>query len=214
VLLTATGPLFLAGVVLHPHAPDAHSMAQVAYTQTGEVEWWPAHLLLLASYVAFAAFLFGISRLDGLAASARQVLDVARPVAAFCVLAMLVHLMLPLGRESVASSHQGWALWTKDAAETADGLWAVCVAAVAWALGRAGLAGNRITAALGVVGGLGFALFSFLVPLTGVVVSMDFTRSLVTVVPAFGLLIVAWAVFAGGAELVRTPVALADDAPG
>jgi len=34
------------------------------------------------------------------------------------------------------------------------------------------------------------------------------------VVPAFGLLIVAWAVFAGGAELVRTPVALADDAPG
>ena len=200
--LTATGTLFLAGVIIHPHAPNAQDMAQVAYTQTGQIDWWPAHLLLLSSYVMFAVAVFSISRLR-LASPARQVMDFARPVALFCVLAMLVHLLLPLGRDSVANSHHGWAFWAKDFVESVDGVWALCVAAVAWSLGRAGVMGHGITALSGLVGGIGFAFFSFLVPLTGVVVSMQFTRSLLHVVPVFGLLIVVWAVVAGGADLSR-----------
>ena len=213
LLLTATGPLFLAGVIIHPHAPNAQDMAQVAYTQTGQADWWPAHLLLLSSYVAFAVALYGISRLDPLPAHVRRVLNLARPVAALCVVAMLVHLLLPVGRDSVANSHHGWAFWTKDVVETVDGVWAVCIAAVAWTLGRASIAGRGITALLGVVGGIGFALFSFLVPLTDVVVSMQLTRSLVHVVPVFGLLIVAWATIAGGVEFARAPHVLANGHP-
>ena len=68
-----------------------------------------------------------------------------------------------------------------------------------------------ITALLGVVGGIGFAAFSTLVPLTGIVVSIQFTRSLVHVVPAFLLLIAAWATAAGTIELAQAPRVLADD---
>ena len=214
MLLAATGPLFLAGVIIHPHAPNAKNMAQVAYAQTGQVDWWPAHLLLLSSYVVFAVALFSISRLGGSPAAARQALNLARLVAAFCVLAMLVHLLLPLGRASVANSHHGWAFWVKDFVETVDGVWALCAASVAWSLDRAGFVGQRIATVFGVVGGIGFALFSFLVPLTGVVVSMQITRSLLHVVPVFGLLIVAWATVAGAIGFAQTPLVLADDRSG
>jgi hypothetical protein len=210
VLLTATGPLFLAGVVIHPHAPDAQNMAQVAYTQTGQGDWWPAHVLLLASYVAFAIVLFSLSRLDALPAAPRRALELARPIAVVCILAMLVHLVLPLGRDSVANSHHGWAFWTKDVVESLDGVWALCVAGVAWSLGRARILGRGITTLLGVVGGIGFALFSFIVPLTDVVVSMQLTRSLLHVVPIFGLLIVAWATVAGSVGLTQAPPVLAN----
>jgi len=213
-LLLASGLLFLAGVIIHPHAPDAHDMAEVAHTQTGQADWWPAHLLLLSSYVLFAVVLFEISRQDGVPSRARRVLDLARPIALFCVFAMLVHLLLPLGRDSVANSRHGWAFWAKDLVEGVDGVWALCVAAVAWSLGRAAIVGHRGTALLGVIGGIGFAFFSLLVPLTGVVVSMQFTRSVLPVVPVFGLLIVAWTTVAGGVGLARVPHVAADDHAG
>jgi hypothetical protein len=201
--LIATGPLFLGGAIIHPHAPHAGDMAQVAYIQTGQVVWWPAHVLLLFSYLLFAAFLFGISRLGGLPSPAQRVLKFARPIAYVCALAMLVHLLLPLGRDSVANSHHGWAFWAKDAAESADGVWALCVAVVAWSLGRTRIVGNLLTALLGLAGGIGFALFSLFVPLTGVTVSMQFTRSLLEVVPVFAILIAVWAVLAGVSALSK-----------
>lgn len=202
LLLTATGPALLIGLILHPHAPKAGSMAEVAYTQTGQADWWPAHLLLVSSYVLFALFLSTIRRLPALSSPAHSVLKLAVPVAWFCVLAMLIHLLLPLGRESVANSNRGWAFWVKDVVESVDGVWALCVVAVAWTLGRAGIVGNRLTALLGVAGGAGFALFSFLIPLTGTVVSMQFTRTVVDIVPVFGILIVAWAVVAGSSPML------------
>ena len=211
VALMAAGVLLLAGVVIHPHAPDAHDMAQVAYVQTGQARWWPAHLLLLSSYVLFAVVVTDVSRSPGLPSQVARVVRWARPVALFCALAMLVHLLLPLGRDSVADSQHGWAFWAKDFVESVDGLWGVCVAGVAWSLGRPGLVGNRLTAPLGLVGGLGFGLFSILVPLTGVVVSMQHTRSLLHVLPVFVLLVAAWAVVAGLVGLRRAPTLLLGD---
>lgn len=201
--LSASGLLFLVGAIIHPHAPQANDMAQLAYIQTGQAAWWPAHVLLLGSYVLFAAFLIGLSRSAFLTSAATEVLRFALPLACFCVLAMLIHLLLPFGRDSVADSQRGWALWAKDFAETADGLWALCVAAVAWRLGRARIVGNTPIALLGLAGGIGFALFSISVPLTDVVVSMQFTRSLLQVVPVTGILIAAWALVAGVSALSR-----------
>lgn len=198
--LAATGPVFLAGAVVHPHAPHAQTMAEVAYVQTGESTWWPAHTLLLTAYLLFVFFLKVATRVPGLPARTSRVLAVALPVATFCAAAMAVHLLLPLGRASVANAHDGWALWAKDCAEAADGIWAFCVAAVALSLSGAGLAARRI-APLGVAGGLGFAAFSFVVPLTGPVVPMHFTRSLLHAVPVFAILIAAWAVAAGCSAL-------------
>lgn len=206
--LIGTGLLFLAGVSLHPHAPNAHNMAQVAYLQTGRSNWWPAHVLLLASYLLFVAFLVSVSRAGGISFAVQRVLKLVLPIAVVCVVAMTIHLFLPLGRDSVANSHRGWAFWTKDAVESVDGLWALCVATVAWTLGRARIVGNRLTALLGASGGGGFAVFSIFVPLTGVVVSMDFMRRvLLPVVPMFGMLLVAWAVAAGISALSQSRVA-------
>ena len=195
--LTASGLLFLIGAVIHPHAPNAPNMAEVAYTQTGQAAWWPAHLLLLSSYGLFVAFLIRLTRIRDLPYSLERALRFVLPVAWFAILAMTIHLLLPLGRDSVAASHHGWAFWAKDFVESADGVWALGVAAVAWSFGRAGIVGNRLTAVLGLAGGLGFAVFSALVPLTGVLVSMSFTRSVLQIVPLFAILIAAWAVSAG-----------------
>jgi hypothetical protein len=200
--LMATGPLLIVGAIIHPHAPDAQSMAEVAYIQTGQAAWWPAHIFLVLSYVAFTAFLFGVSRVDGLPDPVVRVLNIARPLACLCVAAMVVHLLLPLGRDSVANSNEGWAFWAKDLAESADAVWALVVAAVAWSLGRAGIVGNRLTASLGLVGGLGFAAFSIAVPLTGVLLPIDLTRTLVPAAPVFGILSAAWMLGAGAMALV------------
>jgi hypothetical protein len=200
--LMATGPLLIVGAIIHPHAPDAQSMAEVAYIQTGQAAWWPAHIFLVLSYVAFTAFLFGVSRVDGLPDPVVRVLNIARPLACLCVAAMVVHLLLPLGRDSVANSNEGWAFWAKDLAESADAVWALVVAAVAWSLGRAGIVGNRLTASLGLVGGLGFAAFSIAVPLTGVLLPIDLTRTLVPAAPVFGILSAAWMLGAGARALV------------
>jgi hypothetical protein len=208
--LMVTGPLLIVGAIIHPHAPDAQNMAEVAYTQTGQAAWWPAHVFLVLSYVAFAAFLFGVSRSDGLPYEVVRVLHIALPLACLCVAAMVVHLLLPLGRDSVANSNEGWAFWAKDVVESADAVWAVVVAAVAWSLGRAGIVGNRLIASLGLAGALGFAVFSIGVPLTGVLLPMDLVRGLVPLAPVAGILIVSWTVGAGVMALVARPQAVSD----
>jgi hypothetical protein len=118
---------------------------------------------------------------------------------------MVVHLLLPLGRDSVANSNEGWAFWAKDVAESADAVWALVVAAVGWSLGRTGIVGNRLLASLGIAGGLGFAAFSTAVPLTGILLPMDLTRTLVPAAPVFGILIVTWTLGAGVMALVDRP---------
>ncbi len=195
--LMATGPLLMVGAIIHPHAPDASNMAEVAYTQTGQTAWWPAHVFLLLGYVAFAIFLLGVSRIDGLPYPVVRVLNIAVPLASLCVVAMVVHLLLPLGRDSVANSNQGWAFWVKDVAESADAVWGLVFAAVAWSLGRTGIVGNRVTAWLGLAGGAGLAAFSIAVPLTGNLLPMDLTRALVTAVPMFGILMLTSSLGAG-----------------
>jgi len=203
--LAACGPVLLSGVAIHPHAPNAQNMAQVLYIQTEAAEWWPAHALLLTGYVLFAAFLVGASRVTGLPSPLRRVLLVTLPVAWVCVAAMVAHLLLPLGRDSVANSTSGWIMWVKGTAESMDGVWALCVVAIAWSLARASLAGGWLVGSLGMVGGILVAAFSFAIPLTGVLISVDTMKSLIPAFPMSGaLLSTAWAV-ATGVALARTP---------
>lgn len=201
--LAVSGALFFVGAVLHPHAPNAQNMAQVAYDQTGQTVWWPAHALLLESYIVFAITLVRIARRPRLPERVQNVLEFAVPAAWICVAAMLAHLLLPLGRASVIDSHHGWALWVKDVAEAADALWALVIGVVAWAFGRSGLIGNRLTAAAGIAGGLGFAVFSIVVPLTDSVFPISFTRALLPIIPVFAVLIAAWALSSGLLALRR-----------
>ncbi|MDQ4501189.1 hypothetical protein [Sinomonas sp. ASV322] len=196
LLLAAAGPLYLVGAGLHPHAPDAHTMAEVAYVQTGQEAWWPAHLLLLLAFVSFGLCLRATSRLGNLPSSVRRLLRVVTPIAWVCVAAMAIHLVLPIGRPSVADSHEGWALWVKDIVESGDAVWSLCLAVVAWSLGRAHVLGNSATAVIGVAGGLGFGIFSAFVPLTGVLVPIDVMHSFVNYVPLFAILIALWALSA------------------
>jgi hypothetical protein len=196
IALTATGPLLLLGAAIHPHAPDAQSMAEVLYTQAGQALWWPAHVSLLAAYVAFAVFLRGASR-SRLPAGASRVARIALPIAFVCVFAMVVHLLLPIGRGSVADGQEGWVMWAKGFGESFDAVWALVMAVVAWSFGRAGVVGNRAVALVGMVGALGFGIFSAAIPLTGVVVPLSVMHSLVPIAPVPGLLMVVWTVAAG-----------------
>lgn len=189
--LTASAPLFVLGVAIHPHAPEAHTMADVLYVQSGQSDWWPAHLCLLAGEALFAAFLVSLSRAAGLPGPLARALRVLVPVAWAGVVGMVMHLLLPLGRPSVADSSSGWDFWVKDVAETMDAVYAFCVALVAWQLYRNRVADSRLLALLGIVGATWFGLFSLGIPLTGLLWTADDVQSLIPAAPVVGVLLTA-----------------------
>jgi hypothetical protein len=196
--LTASAPLLILGVAIHPHAPEAHTMPDVLYVQSGQSAWWPAHVFLLAGELLFAVFLVSLSRAPGLPVPLARALRVLLPVVWACVAAMVIHLLLPLGRDSVADSAHGWDFWVKDVAETMDAVYALCLAAVAWLLYRNRVADSRPLALVGVVGATWFGLFSLGIPLTGVVWTADDFHTLIPGVPAVGVLLTAtWAIGTG-----------------
>lgn len=198
LMLVAVGPLAVAGGAIHPHAPDAQTMAAVAYVQTGQVTWWPSHVCLLAAEALFAAFLVRLSRENGLSPRTAHLLRVLVPLAWLAVGAMVVHLLLPLGRDSVAGGHLGWAFWVKDVVEGLDAVFAGCMVLVAWALWRDGIVSSRILGLLGMAGGTVFLVFSLGIPLTPTLISMDVAHALIPAVPVVGVLASAsWAIGSG-----------------
>jgi hypothetical protein len=203
LMLACVGPLLILGGAIHPHAPDAQTMAEVAYVQTGQALWWPAHVCLFAAEALFAAFLLRLARIGGLPVRLARLLRVLVPLAWLSVTAMAVHLLLPLGRDSVADAHQGWAFWVKDAVEGLDAVLAVCILLLAWALRREGIVSSRILGLLGMAGGMVTAVFSVGVPLTPALVPMDVAHALIPAVPIVGVLATASWTIGTGFHLVR-----------
>lgn len=198
LMLASVGPLIVVGGAIHPHAPDAQTMAEVAYVQTGQAIWWPAHVCLFAAEVLFATFLLRLARTRGLPPRLARLLPVMVPLAWLSATAMAVHLLLPVGRDSVADAHQGWAFWVKDVVEGFDAVFAGCLVVLAWALWREGVVSSRVLGLLGMAGGTVVALFSLAIPLTPALVPMALAHALIPAVPVVGVLATAsWAVGSG-----------------
>ncbi|GII59107.1 hypothetical protein Pth03_74960 [Planotetraspora thailandica] len=149
--------------------------------------WYPSHTLLLLSMGLFAAGIFAISRRD-LSKSMATATKVVTGIGVLATVGMAAHLFAALEADSLAAGQQTAISTMQTWNETIiDTLWALSILFLAVAGGLTRTVGNRITLALGLVGGLAYALAS---------ATIAFTDQFDPLFPA-GSLIGVWAATVG-----------------
>ena len=159
--LVLGGLAFFAGGAMHPGDSGTGSKVAQLHEMLVDNKWYPSHTLLLAAMVAFAAAIRRIRRrghLDGAMAAVTRVVAVIAVIAA---VGMTLHLLSALGADAIADGHKTFAYRLQALNETvADASWGLGIAALAVAGGLGRTLGNPVTLALGLVGGLAFAVAS------------------------------------------------------
>ena len=183
--LAAAVVLFNVGGALHPNDSGTGDKVAQLHDMLLQGSWYPSHLSLLAS---FALFTVAFLRLPGrfeLAPVTRRVVRVMAVVSALTTAAMVPHLLAPLGADSIADGRSSALSVFMTIDETlADAPWALGVALLALVAGVAGDLGNRLTAIIGVVGGVSFAAAALTIP---------FTDALDGLFPVGGMGVTFWA---------------------
>lgn len=155
------GVAFFAGGATHPGDSGTGSKVAQLHEMLVDAMWYPSHTLLLVAMVAFAVAILRIrlrGGLDGLMAKVTRVVSVIAVVAA---VGMTLHLLSALGAEAVADGSKPFAYQLQALNETiVDSSWGLGIAALAVAGGLTRTVGNPVTLALGLFGGLAFAVAS------------------------------------------------------
>ena len=163
----AAAVAFNLGGALHPNDDGTGNKVVQLHDMIQRGVWWPAHAALLASFALFTVALARLRRRADLTDRVHTAVRVMVVVSALTTLAMVPHLLAPLGADSIADgrTHPLSVFMTID--ETlADAPWALGIAVLAVVAGVAGDLGNRLTALVGVVGGVGFAAAAVTIPFT------------------------------------------------
>lgn len=196
-LLTG-GAFFFAGGSMHPSEdPPGLSVKEHLQLLYSDPAWYPSHALLLVGMVLMAASLVVLVRGGTLAAAprAQMVGNVGAVAAVLATLGTLLHLVAATDADRIAA---GQATPITDVEVVAETLtvpafgFSIAALAVIGALTRT--VGNRVTAALGVVGGLSYGLAG------GTFLFTDRLNFLFPGAGAIGL----WAIAAGIGLLLRS----------
>jgi len=188
------GVLFFAGVVLHPHQHvEGGTLEEQFHAMFSDSRWYPAHVLLLAGMALMAAALVALARSvpTGLPSRTTRFAAFAAVVG---TAAMVLHLFAKLDDANIVAGERTPLLFTHAGVETITvPLVGIAFALLARAGGRSRVLGNPVVAALGVVGGLGYALAGATAPFTA------------TFTPLFDLvgLVGLWAAVVGGMQIVH-----------
>lgn len=188
------GVLFFAGVVLHPHQHvDGGTLEEQFHAMFSDSRWYPAHVLLLTGIALMAAALVGLARRvpTGLP---RRTTRFAALAAVVGTAAMVLHLFAKLDDANIVAGDPTPLLFTHAGVETITvPLVGIAFALLALAGGRSRALGNPAVAALGVVGGLGYALAGATAPFTA------------TFTPLFDLvgLVGLWAAVVGAMQIAH-----------
>ena len=168
VVLVGAAVTFNIGGALHPDDTGTGSKVAQLHDLLIQGAWWPSHLALLTSFALFTvAFVRLAGRHDLMTSGPRRTVRVMAVVSALTTVAMVPHLFAPLGADSIADGRPNLlsAFMTID--ETlADAPWAIGIAVLALVAGVPGDLGNRVTAVVGIVGGVSFAAAAVTIPFT------------------------------------------------
>lgn len=188
------GVLFVAGVVLHPHQHvEGGTLEEQFHAMFSDSRWYPAHVLLLVGLALMAAALVGLARNVPTGLS-RRTTRFAAIAAVVGTAAMVLHLFAKLDDDNIVAGDPTPLLFTHAGVETIMvPLVGIAFALLALAGGRSRTLGNPAIAALGIVGGLGYALAGATAPFIS------------TFTPLFDLvgLVGLWATVVGGMQIVR-----------
>lgn len=197
-----TAALFAAGAVafnvggaLHPNDDGRGDKAQQLHDMLLKSTWYPAHVGLLLSFALFTLAFAACRRLP-LSHPTRRVLRGLTVVSAVTTVAMVPHLLAPLGADHVVSRHSPMTVFMTIDETLVDAPWALGVAVLAVVAGLAADLGNRISAVLGLVGGVCFALAAVTIP---------FVDTFDGLFPVGGMGITLWALSVALVGLLRRP---------
>lgn len=159
--LIVGGVAFCAGGAMHPGDSGTGSKVDQLHDMLVDAMWYPSHALVLVAMVAFAAVILRIRLRGGLDGAMAKVTRVVSVIAVVAVVGMTVHLFSALGAEAIADGNTTFAYQLQVLNETiVNSSWGLGIAALAVAGGLTRTLGNPVTLALGLVGGLAFALAS------------------------------------------------------
>ena len=188
------GTILLAGTALHPHEHvNGGALQEQFHAMFSDTHWYPAHLLLLAGLAVMTVATVGLARTTppSLPARTTRFAAIATVVA---TAAMVLHLVAQLDDTHITAGENTPLLYTHAAVETVTvPLFGVAFALLAAAGGRSRVLGNPLIAALGVIGGVGYALAGATAPFIS------------TFTPLFDLvsLVAVWAMVVGAIQLLR-----------
>ena len=195
--LLAGGALFFVGGSMHPREdpPDAtrHEVLRLMFVDPA---WYPAHFLILVGSILIAASLVAMVRGGNLVAfpRARMAAVIAAAGAVLGALGALVHLLAALDADRIATHAATPFTNLMGPIETLTvPAFGFSIAALALVGGLTRTLGNRVTAVLGVVGGLGYGVAG------GTILFTDRLDFLFPTASGIGL----WAAAAGIGFLVR-----------
>ena len=192
--LVLGGVTFFAGGATHPGDSGSGSKVEQLHEMLVHEMWYPSHALLLVAMVAFAVAILRLRYRGGLDGAMATVIRVVSVLAVLAAVGMTLHLFSALGAEAIEDGSKPFIYQVQALNETVvDASWALGIAALAVAGGLTRTLGNRVTLALGLVGGLAFSLAS---------ATIAYTDRFDGLFP-LGSLIGVWGVVVGLLVLVR-----------
>jgi hypothetical protein len=166
--------------------------------------WYPSHALLLAAFTCYATVIITIRRHGSLRRGHTKVLTVVAVIAVAAAFAMLPHLFAATNADAIAAGETNFRYHIQQIAETVfDALWGLSIATFAVIGGLTRTVGNRITAVLGLAGGIAFALASATIAFTDLFDQLFMLGSLIGI----------WGLTAGTMLLTHRPAKAVADRP-
>lgn len=159
LLLLVGGAAFFAAGPLHPQGTDEGDKTQQLHSMLVDPAWYPAHLVGLLGFACVAAGVVALARNPVLRASLGRLLTGSVVVALVGVLGSVIHLFAATQAAEIEDGGTTPLVAAFVGVETVvNPAWGLMIAALALVGGRTRTLGNRIVLALGVLGGLAFAL--------------------------------------------------------
>lgn len=190
------GAAFVAGGATHPSDSGEGSKVSQLHEMLVNPMWYPSHALLLAAMACFAAAVLALRQRGGLGAGMAKLTGFVSVIAVVATLGMTLHLFAATEAAAIAGGDKTLRYHLHFWSETIiNPLWGLAVAALAVVGGLTRTIGNRITLALGLSGGLAFALAT---------ATIAFTDRFEPLFPVASLLGV-WGVVAGLMAMLRRP---------
>ncbi|RPF39228.1 hypothetical protein [Streptomyces sp. TLI_185] len=166
-LLVVAGVAFFAGGAIHPGDSGEGSKVSQLHDMMVDSMWYPSHALLLTAMACFAAAILAFRRRGGRVSGMATVTGIVSVIAVVATIGMTLHLFAALGADGIAGGEKTFVYHVQTWNETiVDSLWGLGIAVLAVAGGRTRTLGNPVTLALGLVGGLAFALASATIAFT------------------------------------------------
>lgn len=189
LFLAVGGVAFFASGPLHPTGSDEGDKTEQLHSMLVDPAWYPAHLLGVLGFACVAAGLLAIQRDPVLRDRLGRLLSLSVVVAVAGVLGSVVHLFAATQADQISDGGTTPLLVAFTGVETlVNPAWGLMIAALAVAGGLRGALGNRIVLALGLLGGLAFAVA------TATIAYVDTFDALFPVAGLAGLWLVAVAV--------------------